>query len=74
METDRRTKRQKLDKGGRFAALKKLKDLKEKGVKNKYDVDEVNNVYDTVDEDEYTKRVQKRQDDDWIVDEGTNGA
>lgn len=64
-----RTKRQKVDKHGRLSAFEKLKQLKGKGVKHKYDVDELENVYDTVDEREYTDRVLQRQEDDWIEDD-----
>lgn len=33
-------------------------------------MDQVENVYETVDEKEYTKKVLSRQEDDWIVDDG----
>ncbi|XP_041974717.1 DNA polymerase alpha catalytic subunit isoform X2 [Aricia agestis] len=66
-----RAKRQKTDKHGRMSAFEKLKQLKGKGSKHKYDVDELENVYDTVDESEYTERVLQRQEDDWIEDDGT---
>lgn len=63
-----RAKRQKVDKTGRLSALEKLKQLKGKGSKHKYDVDELENVYDLVDESEYSNRVLQRQEDDWIED------
>lgn len=63
-----RAKRQKTDKHGRLSALEKLKQLKGKNSKHKYDVDELENVYDTIDEREYSERVLQRQEDDWIED------
>ncbi|XP_014213476.1 DNA polymerase alpha catalytic subunit [Copidosoma floridanum] len=63
-----RSKRQKLDKNGRLSALEKLKQLK--GSKNKYKVDDMDNIYDEVDEESYSKAVLDRQYDDWIVDDG----
>jgi hypothetical protein len=41
-----------------------------KGTKNKITLTDVDNVYEEVDEKEYSKRVQRRQEDDWIIDDG----
>lgn len=57
-----------------MSAFEKLKALKGKGTKHKYDVDELENVYETVDEKEYTERVLQRQEDDWIDDDGMSGS
>ncbi|CAB0032425.1 unnamed protein product [Trichogramma brassicae] len=62
-----RNKRQKVDKSGRLAALDRLRKLK--GKKNTYEVEELQNVYDEVNEDEYGQKVLDRQYDDWIVDD-----
>lgn len=63
-----RSRRHKPDKGGRLAALDKFKQLK--GKKRKYEVEDLDNVYEEVDERDYSKAVLERQNDDWIVDDG----
>lgn len=64
-----RPKRQKRETSYRAKAFEKFKQLKS-GARNKYEAEEVDNIYETVDEREYEKRVLSRQDDDWIVDDG----
>ncbi|XP_063979720.1 DNA polymerase alpha catalytic subunit [Diachasmimorpha longicaudata] len=63
-----RSRREKKDKFGRLAALQKLKNLR--GSKHKYEVEEIDNVYDLVDDKNFAKTVVERQQDDWIVDDG----
>jgi len=49
--------------------LAKLKKLKSDGTKHKYEVEPMQNVYEEISEQEYTDRVVKRQQDNWIVDD-----
>jgi len=64
-----RPKRQKVGQTSRFEALAKLKKLKTDGTKHKYEVEPMKNVYEEISEQEYTNRVVKRQQDNWIVDD-----
>ncbi|XP_006835733.1 PREDICTED: DNA polymerase alpha catalytic subunit [Chrysochloris asiatica] len=63
-----RSRREKKSKKGRQEALERLKKAKA-GEKYKYEVEDFSSVYEEVDEDQYSKLVQARQDDDWIVDD-----
>ncbi|XP_036602466.1 DNA polymerase alpha catalytic subunit isoform X2 [Trichosurus vulpecula] len=63
-----RSRREKKSVKGRQEALEKLKKAKA-GEKFKYEVEDFTSVYDEVDEDQYSRMVQARQDDDWIVDD-----
>ncbi|XP_078147531.1 DNA polymerase alpha catalytic subunit isoform X1 [Centroberyx gerrardi] len=63
-----RSRREKREKVGRKSALEQLRRAK-MGEKIKYEVKEVSSVYEEVDEDQYSKMVQERQDDDWIIDD-----
>ncbi|WAR28490.1 DPOLA-like protein [Mya arenaria] len=64
-----RSRREKKDKGGKLAALARLREVKQKGGKNKYEKEEEAGIYEEVDEDEYSDIVRKRQEEDWIVDD-----
>jgi len=64
-----RPKRQKLGQTSRFEAFEKLKKLKSDGTKHKYEIEPMQNVYEEVSEQEYTDRVVKRQQDNWIIDD-----
>lgn len=66
-----RSRRTLKDRHGRKAAFERLKGLK--GSKHKYEVSEVANVYEEVDEKEYCRRRQDRLEDDWIVDDDGSG-
>lgn len=63
-----RPRRQRADKTGRLSALEKLKEFR--SGKRRYEIEELENVYDEVDEKEYSNTVLKRQRDDWIVEDG----
>uniref|UniRef100_A0A803TRE8 DNA polymerase n=1 Tax=Anolis carolinensis TaxID=28377 RepID=A0A803TRE8_ANOCA len=68
-----RSRREKKCKQGRQDALERLKKAKA-GEKIKYEVEEFTSVYDEIDEEQYSKIVQERQEDDWIVDDGLDTA
>ncbi|XP_061483331.1 DNA polymerase alpha catalytic subunit isoform X3 [Rhineura floridana] len=63
-----RSRREKKSKKGRQEALERLKKAKA-GEKIKYEVEEFTSVYDEIDEEQYSKIVRERQEDDWIVDD-----
>uniref|UniRef100_A0A2K5JMQ7 DNA polymerase n=1 Tax=Colobus angolensis palliatus TaxID=336983 RepID=A0A2K5JMQ7_COLAP len=63
-----RARREKKSKKGHQEALERLKKAKA-GEKYKYEVEDFTGVYEEVDEEQYSKLVQARQDDDWIVDD-----
>ncbi|XP_058147839.1 DNA polymerase alpha catalytic subunit [Dasypus novemcinctus] len=63
-----RSRREKKSKKGRQEALERLKKAKA-GEKYKYEVEDFTSVFEEVDEEQYSKLVQARQDDDWIVDD-----
>merc|ERR1719495_3137994 len=48
---------------------KKLKEARKEGKKMNYEIEEVENVYDVVDESEYAETVSKKREEDWIVDD-----
>ncbi|KAM3860865.1 DNA polymerase alpha catalytic subunit [Diretmus argenteus] len=63
-----RSRREKREKVGRKSALEQLRKAK-RGEKVKYEVEDVSSVYEEVDEEQYSKMVRERQDDDWIIDD-----
>uniref|UniRef100_A0A8C2ZPJ5 DNA polymerase n=1 Tax=Cyclopterus lumpus TaxID=8103 RepID=A0A8C2ZPJ5_CYCLU len=67
-----RSKREKREKVGRKSALEQLKKAK-LGEKIKYKVEEFTSVYEEVDEQQYSKMVRDRQEDDWIIDDDGTG-
>uniref|UniRef100_A0A8C9ZVL6 DNA polymerase n=1 Tax=Sander lucioperca TaxID=283035 RepID=A0A8C9ZVL6_SANLU len=67
-----RSRREKREKVGRKSALEQLKKAK-LGEKIKYEVEEFTSVYEEVDEQQYSKMVRERQEDDWIIDDDGTG-
>uniref|UniRef100_A0A8C6P678 Polymerase (DNA directed), alpha 1 n=1 Tax=Nothobranchius furzeri TaxID=105023 RepID=A0A8C6P678_NOTFU len=67
-----RSRREKREKVGRKSALEQIKKAK-LGQKIKYEVDEITSVYEEVDEEQYSKIVRDRQEDDWIIDDDGTG-
>ncbi|VEN38662.1 unnamed protein product [Callosobruchus maculatus] len=67
-----RPKRMRRDTSYKAKAFEKFKQLKS-GNRNKYEVEELDSVYEVVDEKDYVKKVLSRQDEDWIVDDDGSG-
>ncbi|KAM9332035.1 DNA polymerase alpha catalytic subunit isoform 2-T2 [Pholidichthys leucotaenia] len=67
-----RSRREKREKVGRKSALEQLKKAK-MGEKIKYELKEVTSVYEEIDEEQYSKMVRERQEDDWIIDDDGTG-
>ncbi|XP_029004027.1 DNA polymerase alpha catalytic subunit [Betta splendens] len=67
-----RSRREKREKVGRKSALEQLKKAK-MGQKIKYEVEDFSSVYEEVDEEQYSKMVRERQEDDWIIDDDGTG-
>ena len=65
-----RSRREKKDRHGRKAAFEQFREARS-GQRPRYVISEEHNIYEEVDEEEYSKIVRNRQDDDWIVDDGT---
>lgn len=63
------SKRSRREKSYKAQAFNKFKELKS-GKRKKYEIEELESVYEIVEEKEYVKRVLDRQDDDWIVNDG----
>ena len=56
-------------KASRMEELNALKNSRATGKRKWEDDEEIQNVYDVVDDNEYSELVSKRQHDDWIVDD-----
>merc|ERR1739838_1020033 len=61
------------DKNGRKDAFARLREQNRSGAKHKYEISEMEDVYEEVDEREYSKRRQDKLQDDWIVDDDGSG-
>lgn len=62
-----RERRKRIKHDSKTSAFEKLRQLKSGGAKHKYEIGEVENVYDEIPESEFIERALKRQEEDWIV-------
>ncbi|XP_068733005.1 DNA polymerase alpha catalytic subunit-like [Montipora capricornis] len=69
----RRSKRSVGRKSGATSALDRIRKFRETGERTKYEVGEVQDVYQVVNEDEYSDIVRKRQEEDWVIDDDGTG-
>ncbi|KAK2573475.1 DNA polymerase alpha catalytic subunit [Acropora cervicornis] len=72
-ELTRRSKRTVSRKAGATSALDKIRKFRETGERSKYEVGMVQDVYQVVNEDEYSDIVRKRQEEDWVIDDDGTG-
>ncbi|KAL9965782.1 hypothetical protein ACROYT_G029627 [Oculina patagonica] len=72
-QSTRRSKRSAKRNAGATSALDKIRKFRQTGERSKFEVGEVSDVYQVVNEDEYSDIVRKRQEEDWVIDDDGTG-
>nr|XP_058965646.1 DNA polymerase alpha catalytic subunit-like [Pocillopora verrucosa] len=72
-QSTRRSTRTVKRNAGKTSALDKIRKFRETGERSTFEVGNLDDVYQVVNEDEYSDIVRKRQEDDWVVDDDGTG-